>query len=80
MIIEDHPFVAEATKALIAKSHPELSARVCDAAAPALSLLLDPDRCWHRVLLDLAWISTRSSSPNAGLGLSPPDYADMRRE
>jgi hypothetical protein len=29
---------------------------------------------------DLAWISTRSSSPNAGLGLSPPDYADMRRE
>lgn len=53
LIIEDHPFVAEATKALIAKIHPELSASVCDAAAPALSLLRDPGRCWHRVLLDL---------------------------
>ena len=53
LIIEDHPFVAEATKALIAKIHPDLIARVCDAAAPALSLLRDPGHCWHRVLLDL---------------------------
>jgi two-component system response regulator DesR len=53
LIIEDHPFVAEATKALIAKIHPDLSASVCDAAGPALSLLRDPGRCWHRVLLDL---------------------------
>jgi DNA-binding NarL/FixJ family response regulator len=53
LIVEDHPFVAEATKALIARIHPELSTRVCDAAAPALSLLRDPGRCWHRVLLDL---------------------------
>ena len=42
LIIEDHPFVAEATKALIAKIHPDLNASVCNAAVTAVSLLCDP--------------------------------------
>lgn len=53
LIIEDHPFVAEATKELIARAHPALAITVCSAAEPALQTLRDPNRSWHRILLDL---------------------------
>ena len=53
LIIEDHPFVAEATELMIARDHPTVATTVCDAAAPALLALKDARRSWHRVLLDL---------------------------
>lgn len=53
LIIEDHPFVAEATERLIAQEHPTVVTTVCNAAAPALRALQDATRSWHRVLLDL---------------------------
>lgn len=53
LIIEDHPFVAEATKEVIARAHPTLVTTVCCAAEPALQALRCASRSWHRILLDL---------------------------
>ncbi|MDP9897346.1 two-component system response regulator DesR [Variovorax boronicumulans] len=53
LIVEDHPFVAEATKKLLAGAHPLLNITICSDAASAVQELGNPDRTWHRVLLDL---------------------------
>jgi DNA-binding NarL/FixJ family response regulator len=53
LIVEDHPFVAEATRELIARAHPALSTTVCNAAEPAMRALRQPARSWHRILPDL---------------------------
>ena len=44
LIVEDHPFVAEATKELIARSHPDASIVVANSAAETVACL---DRLGH---------------------------------
>ena len=53
LIVEDHPFVAEATKALITRTYPDLSIYVCSNATDAVEAISNPEHPWHRVLLDL---------------------------
>lgn len=53
LIVEDHPFVAEATRVLISRTYPGLQIDVCSTASDATAALANPERRWHRVLLDL---------------------------
>jgi DNA-binding NarL/FixJ family response regulator len=53
LIVEDHPFVADATKRLLSANYPLLNAFVATNADEAIRALADPDRAWHRILLDL---------------------------
>jgi len=53
LIVEDHPFVAEATKELLSRAYPLVSTTVRSNASAAIEALTDPNRTWHRILLDL---------------------------
>ncbi|MDP9902417.1 response regulator transcription factor [Variovorax ginsengisoli] len=53
LIVEDHPFVAEATKRLLSANYPLLNAVVLTNADDAVKAVSDPHRAWHRILLDL---------------------------
>lgn len=53
LIVEDHPFVAEATKELLSRAYPMLSTTVRSNASAAIEAVKDPTRSWHRILLDL---------------------------
>jgi DNA-binding NarL/FixJ family response regulator len=53
LIVEDHPFVAEATKELIARTHPEVGVVVANSAAEANQVLDRGGEDWQLILLDL---------------------------
>ncbi|WP_076999134.1 response regulator transcription factor [Variovorax sp. KK3] len=53
LIVEDHPFVAHATKELISHNYPLLQISVRSSATAVRSALSDPTKVWHRILLDL---------------------------
>ena len=53
LIVEDHPFVAHATKELISRSYPLLEISVHTSATAVKAALADHARSWHRILLDL---------------------------
>lgn len=53
LIVEDHPFVAEATRELLAKAYPLLNMWICSDAAAAIKTIKNKSKYWHRVLLDL---------------------------
>lgn len=53
LIVEDHPFVADATQRLLGASYPLLKSVILTNAEDACKAFADPDRAWHRILLDL---------------------------
>lgn len=53
LIVEDHPFVAEATKELLTRAYPLMNMTICSDAESAVYELGNADRTWHRILLDL---------------------------
>lgn len=53
LIVEDHPFVADATQRLLGSSYPLLKSVVLTNADDAVRAFGDPTRAWHRILLDL---------------------------
>lgn len=53
LIVEDHPFVAEATRQMLDRHYRGLNIVVCTSARAASEALVDPTRNWHRILLDL---------------------------
>ncbi|PZQ76175.1 MAG: hypothetical protein DI530_18455 [Sphingomonas sp.] len=53
LIVEDHPFVAEATQRLVSKTYPLLQVTLCSSADEAMSAINDDSKAWHRILLDL---------------------------
>lgn len=53
LIVEDHPFVAEATKELIARTHPEVGVVVASSVAEANQVLDRGGEDWQLILLDL---------------------------
>lgn len=53
LIVEDHPFVAEATKELITRSHPSVGVVVANTADEAIRVLDRGEHDWKLILLDL---------------------------
>ena len=53
LIVEDHPFVAEATKELLSRAYPLMNMWICSDAQSAVNAMADQTKSWHRILLDL---------------------------
>jgi DNA-binding NarL/FixJ family response regulator len=89
LIVEDHPLVADATRALLSKMDITLSVSICNCAQSALSELRRSGP-WHRIFLDLDVPGAHGLSlvrQFAGLGMAPRcavitsfNNAEWRRE
>ena len=53
LIVEDHPFVAELTAGLIARSSPTIETVICLTAAETMTVLNGRSEEWFRIFLDL---------------------------
>lgn len=53
LIIEDHPFVAEAMSSMLVRSTADLEPVICPDAQSALMAIGDPTIDWFRIFLDL---------------------------
>lgn len=53
LIIEDHPFVAEAMSSLLVRSTADLAPVICPDAQTALMAIREPSIDWTRIFLDL---------------------------
>ena len=53
LIVEDHPLVGEAMRDVLARSADDLDPHLCPDAATAIAHLLDSQKTWFRIFLDL---------------------------
>lgn len=53
LIVEDHPFVAEAMRHMLTRSAADLDPFVCPDAQSTLRAIADPTKDWFRIFLDL---------------------------
>lgn len=53
LIIEDHPFVAQAMSSMLVRCTSDIEPVICSDATSALIAIGDPSIDWHRVFLDL---------------------------